>query len=58
MKLHYYEGADSFYIDLSAAVSTESREIADGLVVDYDWPCHVVGLDIQHASKRNGSHED
>lgn len=58
MKFHSYEDADSLYIDLSAAVSTESRKIADGLVVDYDWACHVVGLEIQHASKRNGSHED
>lgn len=52
MKLHYYEDTDSLYIDLSAAVSTESQEIADGLVVDYDGAGHVVGLDIQHASKR------
>ncbi len=52
MKLHYYEDTDSLYIDLAAAVSSDSREIADGLVVDYDAAGHVVGIDIQHASER------
>ncbi len=52
MKLHYYEDTDSLYIDLSLASSTDSQEIADGLVVDYDEAGHVVGLDIQHASER------
>lgn len=52
MKLHYYEDTDSLYIDLAAAVSTDSKEIADGLIVDYDDAGHIVGIDIQHASQR------
>jgi uncharacterized protein YuzE len=52
MKLHYYKETDSLYIDLSAALSTDSKEISDGLVVDYDDAGRVVGLDIQHASER------
>jgi uncharacterized protein YuzE len=52
MKLHYYEDTDSLYIDLSAALSCDSKEVADGLVVDYDETGHVVGIDIQHASER------
>ncbi len=52
MKLNYYEDTDSLYIDLSAAVSSDSREIADGLVVDFDEAGRVVGIDIQHASER------
>lgn len=52
MKLHYYKDTDSLYIDLSAAVSADSREIADGLVVDFDDAGIVVGIDIQHASER------
>jgi len=52
MKLHYYEDTDSLYIDLSAVSSADSQEIADGLVVDYDETGQVVGIDIQHASKR------
>ena len=52
MKLHYYEETDSLYIDLAAALSSDSKEIADGLVVDYDDAGRVVGIDIQHASER------
>ncbi len=52
MKLNYYEETDSLYIDLSSSVSFDSREIADGLVVDFDEAGRVVGIDIQHASER------
>ncbi len=51
MKLHYYPETDSLYIDLNARPSVDSREIADGLVVDFDAEGHVVGIDIQHASQ-------
>jgi uncharacterized protein YuzE len=52
MKLHYYEDTDSLYIDLSSVVSSDSQEIAEGLVVDYDHAGRVVEIDIQHASER------
>ena len=52
MKLHYYRETDSLYIELSAAASSDSREIAEGLVADFDDAGHIVGFDIQHASKR------
>ncbi|HYN15622.1 MAG TPA: DUF2283 domain-containing protein [Terriglobales bacterium] len=51
MKLHYYPDTDSLYIDLNARPSADSREIADGLVVDFDSDGRVVGIDIQHASE-------
>ncbi len=52
MKLHYYKETDSLYIDLSTAASADSKEIAEGLVVDFDEAGRVVGFDIQHASER------
>ena len=52
MKLHYYPETDSLYIDLSARPSVDSREVADGIVVDLDEAGSVVGIDIQHASER------
>ena len=52
MKLNYFKDTDSLYIDLSPSISADSREIADGLVVDFDDTGNVVGNDIQHASKR------
>lgn len=51
MKLHYYPETDSLYIDLSAKPSASSREVAEGLVVDFDEQGHVVGIDIEHASR-------
>jgi len=51
MKLHYYPETDSLYIDLNERPSVDSREIADGLVVDFDAEGRVVGIDIQHASQ-------
>ena len=51
MKLHYYPETDSLYIDLNARTSADSREVADGLVVDFDAEGHVVGIDIDHASQ-------
>jgi uncharacterized protein YuzE len=51
MKLHYYPDTDSLYIDLNARASSDSREISEGLVVDFDEQGRVVGIDIQHASE-------
>ena len=51
MKLHYDQETDSLYIDLNARPSTDSREVAEGLVVDFDSEGRVVGIDIQHASE-------
>ena len=36
MKLNYHKDTDSLYIDLSPRPSTDSREISEGIVLDYD----------------------
>ncbi|MFA5864505.1 MAG: DUF2283 domain-containing protein [Phycisphaerae bacterium] len=51
MKFHYYFETDSLYIDLSEKVSIDSREVAEGVVLDFDAEGRLVGIDIQHASK-------
>lgn len=51
MKLHYHQDTDSLYIGLNARRGADSREITEGLVVDFDAENHVVGIDIQHASQ-------
>jgi uncharacterized protein YuzE len=51
MKLHYDRETDSLYIDLNARPSVDSREIQDGVVIDFDDKGQIVGIDIQHASK-------
>ncbi len=52
MKLNYYADTDSLYIDLSEQPSAESREISDGVVLDYDSAGNLVGIDIDNASTK------
>jgi uncharacterized protein YuzE len=52
MKLNYYPDTDSLYIDLLEKPSVESREISEGVVLDYDEAGNVVGIDIDNASQK------
>jgi len=52
MKLHYYPETDSLYIELKDVPGAEAREIAAGLVVDFDAEGNIVGLDIDNASRK------
>ena len=51
MKLQYYRETDSLYIDLDARPSVDSREVQEGVVLDFDAEGQIVGIDIQHASE-------
>jgi uncharacterized protein YuzE len=51
MKFHYYTDTDSLYIDLSDTSSANSREVAPGVVLDFDADDRLVGIDIDQASK-------
>lgn len=52
MKLNYYADTDSLYIDLLEHTSVESREISEGVVLDYDAEGNLVGIDIDNASRK------
>ena len=52
MKLNYYPDSDSLYIDLSDKTSAESREVSEGVVLDYDDQGNLVGIDIDNASRK------
>jgi len=52
MKLNYHPETDSLYIDLSERPSVESREISEGVVLDYDAKGNLVGIDIDNASTK------
>jgi len=51
MKFHYYPETDSLYIDLSEKASADSREVAPGVVLDFDAEGQLVGIDIDQASR-------
>ena len=52
MKLSYYKDTDSLYIDLSSKPSADSREISEGIVLDYDAEGNLAGIDIDNASRK------
>ena len=52
MKLDYYPETDSLYIDFTEQPSAESREVSQGVVLDYDAHGNLVGIDIDNASKK------
>ena len=51
MKVHYYPGTDSLYIELHSGPGATTREIADGVNVDFDYNGAIVGFDIDNASR-------
>jgi uncharacterized protein YuzE len=52
VRLNYHPETDSLYIDLSERPSAESREISEGVVLDYDKDGRLVGIDIDNASNK------
>ena len=52
MKVNYHSETDSLYIDLSEQPSVESREISEGVILDYDASGKLVGIDIDNASTK------
>lgn len=52
MKLNYYPETDSLYIDLAEKTSVESKEVSQGVVLDYDADGNIVGIDIDNASRK------
>ena len=45
MKLNYYPETDSLYINLSEQPSVDSKEISEGILLDYDIDGRLVGID-------------
>jgi uncharacterized protein YuzE len=52
MKLNYDPDTDSLYIDLSDQPSVETREVSEGVLLDYDAQGNLVGIDIDNASAK------
>lgn len=51
MVFEYDSDTDMLYIKLADGVSTESEEVAPGIVLDFDEHNHVIGVEIEDASK-------
>ena len=51
MTIEYDPESDMLYIKLTEGVSSDSEEIAPGVVLDFDGQNRVVGIEIEDASK-------
>ena len=51
MTLQYDRDTDMLYIRLAPGVSTESEEVASGIVLDFDEDSRVIGIEIEDASE-------
>lgn len=54
MKVRYFEGTDTLYIELSDAPVMESRDLDENTVLDVAKDGNICSITIEHASKRAG----
>jgi uncharacterized protein YuzE len=52
MRVRINRDADAVYFNLTGRRITKSEEVADGIVVAYDEPGRIVGIEVLDASKR------
>ena len=52
MKLRVDEKADALYLRLDDSKIVDSKEVAPGVVVDYNAADQIVGIELLHLSKR------
>ena len=57
MNIKYHVETDMLYIELADGVSTESEEVAPGIVLDYDQDNRVIGIELDHATERTSLSE-
>jgi len=51
MKFEYHAETDMLSITLIDGISTESEEVAPGVVLDFDEHNRVIGIEIEDASR-------
>jgi uncharacterized protein YuzE len=51
MKFEYFPDTDTLYIELKESTSIDSKEISDGIVLDFDSSGHLTGIEIDNAKK-------
>ncbi len=51
MKFEYFKKTDTLYIDLKETNSIDSKEISNGIVLDFDESGDLTGIEIDNATK-------
>lgn len=52
MKIEYSKEADALYVSFKEAFISSSKEVEEGVVLDFDENNHLVGVEILDASHR------
>lgn len=52
MKIEYDKQADAIYIQIQEKKVASSREIEEGVVIDFDESNKVIGFEVLNASKK------
>ena len=54
MKISYFDDTDTLYIELKSVPIAQSRDLDEDTLIDVDEHGHVVGITLEHASRRTG----
>ena len=54
VKIEYSKQVDALYIHLREVPVAESRDVEEGITLDFDAKGHLVGLEVLDASERMG----
>ena len=52
MKIEYSDTADAIYVSFKEAFVAKSKEVEEGVVVDFDENGHLIGIEILDVSER------
>ncbi len=52
MKIEYRETANALYVQFREAPVTKSKEIEEGIILDFDQQGNIIGIEILDASKK------
>ncbi|RIK75141.1 MAG: hypothetical protein DCC67_15705 [Planctomycetota bacterium] len=52
MRLEYFPDTDTLYIQLTDVRGADAQEVAEDVVLDFDDKGNVIGIEIEHASRR------
>lgn len=55
MRFHYKKSKDAFYIRFDESPYSESDEVAEGVILDYNKKGKLIGVEILEASKKLSS---
>ncbi len=51
MKFEYFAETDTLYINIKETSSVESKEISNGIVLDFDQSGELTGIELDNAKK-------